>query len=224
MRIDGAVGIIIRQSVSDLSGPQPTRPRRTDVAVRQPGPRRAYANRTPNRRSPAASRCVAIRPAFSSTADRITLLDSRRYPAGAATSGPTSVATRRPPRGSKGGGERTRPAGGTPSPDRGVGRGPARRARHPRRAQASRSASNREPITAAAFNVRWAGPAEAVDACGDGGLQRGGHTHLSDLLRSGCGAGLPLQHAAFGKLAHHLLNEERVPGGPFGDNGLDRHQ
>ena len=58
---------------------------------------------------------------------------------------------------------------------------------------------------------------EPIDARGDGRLQRGRHIHLSTLGRRHVCARLPLQHAALGQIAHDLLGEERITGGPVGD-------
>ena len=58
---------------------------------------------------------------------------------------------------------------------------------------------------------------EPIDARGDGRLQRGRHTDLSNLGGRLVCARLPFQHTAFGQLAHHLLGEERITGGPLGD-------
>ena len=74
------------------------------------------------------------------------------------------------------------------------------------------SGVKRNPITAAAFNVCLASEFEAVDARRDGRLQRGGHTHLGQVSAACVATAVTLKHPAFGKLAHHLLNEERIPG------------
>jgi len=58
---------------------------------------------------------------------------------------------------------------------------------------------------------------EAVDAGGDGRLQRGWHADLSSLRRRNVCARLAAQHTALGQVAHHLLGEKRVTGGPLGD-------
>ena len=86
---------------------------------------------------------------------------------------------------------------------------------------ASSSAPKRAPITDAAFNVRLAGAAQPVDARLDGRLHRGRHRDVGDIRATDIAAALTGQHPALGQLAHHLLGEERVPGGPLGD---DRRQ
>ena len=86
---------------------------------------------------------------------------------------------------------------------------------------ASSSASKRAPITDAAFNVRLAGAVQPVDARLDGRLHRGRHAHLGDIRPTEVAAALTGQHPALGQLAHHLLGEERVPGGPLGDESRE---
>ena len=81
----------------------------------------------------------------------------------------------------------------------------------------SRSRLNRDPMTAAALNVRFASGRKPIDACGDGRLQRGRHTHLSNLCGRDVCAALPAQHATLGQFAHDLLGEKRITGGPLGD-------
>ena len=61
--------------------------------------------------SPAASRCSAISAAFSSSRRRAHVLGSRRPGAGATGRDRISAVIRRPPRGSAGGGRRTRRCG-----------------------------------------------------------------------------------------------------------------
>ena len=85
------------------------------------------------------------------------------------------------------------------------------------RAFASRPRLNREPMTAAALNVRLASGSQPVDAGGDGRLQRGRHTHLSTLCRRDVCARLPFHHTTLGEFTHDLLGEERITGGPLGD-------
>ena len=81
----------------------------------------------------------------------------------------------------------------------------------------SRSRPNRDPMTAAALNVRFAFGSKPIDACGDGRLQRGRHTDLSTLCGRHVCAALPAQHATLGQFAHDLLGEKRITGGPLGD-------
>ena len=115
--VRGAMRIAVRSGSSAgsasaiLAGPLPT----------QPAPRRCRGwSTTPParmcqpyaaRRSPAASRCSAISAAFSSADCRDRAVRSRRPAAGAARRDRISVAIRRPPRGSAGGGRRTRRSG-----------------------------------------------------------------------------------------------------------------
>ena len=58
---------------------------------------------------------------------------------------------------------------------------------------------------------------EPIDARGDGRLQRGRHTHLSNLCGRHVCAALPAQHTTLGQFAHDLLGEKRITGGPLGD-------
>ena len=44
---------------------------------------------------------------------------------------------------------------------------------------------------------------------------------LGDIRPTEVAAALAGQHPALGQLAHHLLGEERVPGGPLGDENRD---
>ena len=62
---------------------------------------------------------------------------------------------------------------------------------------------------------------QPVDARLDGRLHRGRHAHLGDIRATDVATALAGQHPALRQLAHHLLGEERVPGGPLGD---DRRQ
>ena len=61
-----------------------------------------------------------------------------------------------------------------------------------------------------AFRFWW----KPIDARGDGRLQRGRHTHLSNLCRRHVCARLPAQHTTLGQFAHDLLGEKRITGGP----------
>ena len=63
------------------------------------------------------------------------------------------------------------------------------------------------------------GEVEPVDTGGDGGLQGRRHggigmIDLADIITTGSG-----QHTPLGQIAHHLLDEKRVTGGPLGDRG-----
>jgi hypothetical protein len=58
---------------------------------------------------------------------------------------------------------------------------------------------------------------QAIDARGDGGLQSGRHTHVGNLVMAHVVAAVTVKHTAFGEVAHNLLGEEGVPGGPTGD-------
>ncbi len=62
---------------------------------------------------------------------------------------------------------------------------------------------------------------QPVDARLDGGLYRGRHAHLGDIRTTDIATALSDEHAALHQLSHHLLGEERVSGGPVGD---DRRQ
>ena len=59
---------------------------------------------------------------------------------------------------------------------------------------------------------------QPVDASLDGRLHRRRHRDVGDIRATDIAAVLAGQHAALGQLAHHLLGEERVPGGPLGDD------
>ena len=63
--------------------------------------------------------------------------------------------------------------------------------------------------------------AQPVDARLDGRLHRGRHAQLGDVRATDVATALTGQHPALHQLAHHLLGEKRVPGGPLGD---DRRQ
>ena len=81
----------------------------------------------------------------------------------------------------------------------------------------SRSTPNREPITAAALNVRLAFGSSrsmraAMVACNVAGTLTSAPSAV-DLYAPR----LPFQHATFGEFAHDLLREERITGGPPGD-------
>ena len=83
---------------------------------------------------------------------------------------------------------------------------------------ASSSAPKRAPITDAAFNVRLAGVLSrsmraAMAACTVAGTADVGHIRMTDIATALTG-----QHPALHQLAHHLLGEKRVPGGPLGDD------
>ena len=106
----GPVGVVGGQRVGDLAGPLPTEPRRGDVAVGRP---RCGAH-VP------AVRGVQITGGLQMFGDqrrvlvgrcRVALLRSRRPGAGAARRDRISAVIRRPPRGSAGGGRRTRRSG-----------------------------------------------------------------------------------------------------------------
>ena len=60
--------------------------------------------------------------------------------------------------------------------------------------------------------------AEPVDARLDGRLHRGRHRDVGDIRPTDVAAALAGQHPALGQLAHHLLGEKRVPGGPLDDD------
>ena len=45
----------------------------------------------------------------------------------------------------------------------------------------------------------------------------GGHGDLGHVRAAAVGATVTVEHATFGQLAHDLLGEKRVPGGPSGD-------
>ena len=62
---------------------------------------------------------------------------------------------------------------------------------------------------------------QPVDARLDGRLHRGRHRDVGDIRATDILTVLTGQHPALHQLAHHLLGEERVPGGPLGD---DRRQ
>ena len=83
---------------------------------------------------------------------------------------------------------------------------------------ASSSAPKRAPITAAAFNVRLAGAVSrsmraSMAACTVAGTLTSATSTPTDIAPMLAG-----QHPALGQLAHHLLGEKRVPGGPLGDD------
>ena len=86
---------------------------------------------------------------------------------------------------------------------------------------ASSSAPKRAPITDAAFNVRLAGVLSrsmraSMAACTVAGTLTSATSAPTDVATVLTG-----QHPALHELAHHLLGEKRVPGGPVGD---DRRQ
>ncbi len=62
---------------------------------------------------------------------------------------------------------------------------------------------------------------QPVDARLDGRLHRGRHADLRDIRATDILTVLAGQHPALHQLAHHLLGEKRIPGGPLGD---DRRQ
>jgi len=63
----------------------------------------------------------------------------------------------------------------------------------------------------------FGGDAQPVDAGAEGGLQGGRHLNVGDITTQLVGAGPAVQHAAFGQIAHYLLNEKRVPGSAGSD-------
>ena len=74
-------------------------------------------------------------------------------------------------------------------------------------------------MTAAAYRHSFGRDVEAVDAGGDGGLQSGRHTDVGGVITAEVGTAIAVEHTAFGQITHHLLGEERVPGGLLGDPG-----
>ena len=110
MRIAMRPGVLIGQCVGDLAGPLPADPRRGDITVGRPALRRACASHMRRASSPAASRCSAISAALSS-ADSGCPLRWLRPCADAVGRDRISAVTRRPLRGSAGGGRRTRRLG-----------------------------------------------------------------------------------------------------------------
>ena len=86
----------------------------------------------------------------------------------------------------------------------------------------SRSRLNREPMTAAALNVRLAFGSSRSMRAAMVACKRGRHTHLSNLCRRQVCARLPAQHTTLGQFAHDLLGEERITGGPLGDRLAQR--
>src|SRR5947209_4555619 len=54
---------------------------------------------------------------------------------------------------------------------------------------------------------------KTIDPGGDGGLQRGRHTDVGDVLVTHVRAALPAQHAALTEITNDLLREERVARG-----------
>ena len=86
---------------------------------------------------------------------------------------------------------------------------------------ASSSAPKRAPITDAAFNVRLAGVSSRSMRASMAACTVAGTRDVGDIRATDVAAALTGQHAALHQLAHHLLGEERVPGGPLGD---DRRQ
>ena len=86
---------------------------------------------------------------------------------------------------------------------------------------ASSSAPKRAPITDAAFNVRLAGVLSRSMRAAMAACTVAGTLDVGDIRATDVAAALAGQHPALGQLAHHLLGEERVPGGPLGD---DRRQ
>ena len=59
---------------------------------------------------------------------------------------------------------------------------------------------------------------QPVDARFDGGLDGGRHAHIGDVDPADVISVVPTQQAPLRQFAHHLLGEERVPGGPLGDD------
>ena len=83
----------------------------------------------------------------------------------------------------------------------------------------SRSRLTFAPMTAAALRVRLAAGSSrsmraAMVACTVAGMLTSAHIGRRDVA-----ARLSLQHTALGQVAHDLLGEKRVPGGPFDDQG-----
>ena len=81
----------------------------------------------------------------------------------------------------------------------------------------SRSRPNREPITAAALNVRFAFGSSrsmraAMVACNVAGTLTSAPSAVDMYAPR-----LPAQHATLGQFAHDLLGEKRITGGPLGD-------
>jgi hypothetical protein len=56
-------------------------------------------------------------------------------------------------------------------------------------------------------------PTAGTCARSDGRLQRGRHTHLSDLFHRYVCAELSLQHTTLGQFAHDFFGEKRITGG-----------
>ena len=63
-----------------------------------------------------------------------------------------------------------------------------------------------------------ASDAALIDARRDGRLHRGRHAHLGNIRPTNVATPVAGQHPALHQLAHHLLSEKRVPGGPLGDD------
>ena len=83
----------------------------------------------------------------------------------------------------------------------------------------SRSWLNREPITAAALKVRLAAGSRRSMRAAMVACKVAGTLTSASLGGRVVGARLPLQHTPLGQVAHDLLGEKRVPGGPLGDHG-----
>ena len=45
------------------------------------------------------------------------------------------------------------------------------------------------------------------------------HTDVRGVITAEVGAAIAVEHTPFCQITHHLLGEERVPGGPLGDPG-----
>ena len=82
----------------------------------------------------------------------------------------------------------------------------------------SRSRPNREPMTAAALNVRLAFGSSRSMRAAMVACNGGRHAHLGSALTVEMYApGFPSQHTTLGQIAHDLLGEKRITGGPLGD-------
>ena len=77
-----------------------------------------------------------------------------------------------------------------------------------------RSAAKRAPITEAAVTRLLSHNAQPIDARLDRCLHRGRHAHFGDIRLADVAAVPADQYTALGQLAHHLLGEKRVSGGP----------
>ena len=148
---------------------------------------------------------------------RVTLLGSRLQDAGAIRRDRISAVTRRQPRGSADGETHTG-VGREAAPDRSARLSISSSNERLDTEAVNSSVSNREPITAAAVNIRLACGSRRSMRALDCGLQRGWHADLGHVCLTYISAALPAQHAALGEIAHDFLGEERVTADPVGDN------